>query len=79
MTYRLDKISDLLQVPIDRREDCVRDLLYALALHEMAFGDDAIKTEMTGIAWTDDGDRSATVSDQHGNQVLALKITKDAP
>jgi hypothetical protein len=38
-TYNLVTISDLLKVPIDRREDCVRDLLYALALADLTFGE----------------------------------------
>lgn len=79
MSYRIEKISDLLQVPIDRREACVRDLLYGLALHELAFGEDAQKAMISGVEWTDDDDNSATLYDPDGEVVLSLKITKDAP
>jgi hypothetical protein len=79
MTYQIEKISDLLQVPIDRREACVRDLLYALALHELAFGEDAKKVPMGQIKWTDDDDHSVSLCDPGGTAVLSLKITKDAP
>ena len=77
MSYRIEKISDLLQVPIDRREACVRDLLYGLALHELAFCEDAQKAMISGVEWTDDN--SATLYDPDGEVVLSLKITKDAP
>lgn len=79
MSYSLEKISDLLQVPIDRREDCVRDLLYGLALHELAFGEDAMNVGLAKIEWTDDDDHSVSLFDPGGAAVLSLKITKDAP
>jgi hypothetical protein len=76
--YKLEKISDLLLVPIDRREACMRDVLYGLALHELAFGEDAQKTMINGIEWTDDDDHSATLHDPDGGIILSLNITKDA-
>ena len=79
MSYLIEKISDLLAVPIDRREACVRDVLYGLALHELAFGEDAQKTMIGGVEWTDDDDHSATLCDPERAIVLSLKITKDAP
>jgi hypothetical protein len=77
--YKLEKISDLLLVPIDRREACMRDVLYGLALHELAFGEDAQKTMISGVQWTDDDDHSATIHDTDGATVLSLKMTKDMP
>ena len=79
MSYSIKTISDLLRVPIDRREACVRDLLYALALHELAFGENAVNVEMSKIEWTDDDDHSVSLFDPDGANVLSLKITKDAP
>ena len=73
-TYNLVTISDLLKVPIDRREDCVRDLLYALALTDLAFGEiDGVTIEQW--PWTDDGDHSASIN-VNGEEMLTLKITE---
>lgn len=78
MSYKIEKISDLLAVPADRREACMRDLLYGLALHEMAFGEDAQKALIGAVEWTDDDDHSATLHDPDGGIILSLNITKDA-
>ena len=62
-TYRIKDIADLLAVPIDRREACVRELLLALALLDLAVGDDGPQPVLPdGIDWTDDGDRSVTAT-----------------
>lgn len=79
MKYHIEKIIDLLSVPIDRRDACVRELLYGLALHELAFGEDAQKVLIGGIQWTDDGDHSVSLRGPEGDAVLSLKITKDEP
>lgn len=75
-TYRLTKIIDLLTVPIERREDCVRDLLYLLALHELAHGNQAADVELTDIVWTDDGNKNITLIDENGVDVLVLEVTE---
>jgi hypothetical protein len=73
-TYNLVTISDLLKVPIDRREDCVRDLLYALALADLTFGEiDGVTIEQW--PWTDDGDHSVSIN-VNGEEMLTLKITE---
>jgi hypothetical protein len=74
-TYNLVTISDLLKVPIDRREDCVRDLLYALALTDLAFGDEVEGGRAKQWTWTDDGDHSASIN-VNGEEMLTLKITE---
>jgi hypothetical protein len=74
-TYSLVTISDLLKVPIDRREDCVRDLLYALALTDLAFGVESEGIEAKQWTWTDDGDHSASIN-VNGEEMLTLKITE---
>ena len=49
-TYILDRIADLLKVPSERREDCVRDILYSLSLAEFADVD-----AVHSFEWIDDG------------------------
>ena len=73
--YNLVTISDLLKVPIDRREDCVRDLLYALALADLTFGDEVEGVTFENWPWTDDGDHSASIN-VNGEEMLTLKITE---
>lgn len=73
-TYNLVTISDLLKVPIDRREDCVRDVLCALALADLALGDDGHAAAQSWT-WTDDGDHSASIN-VNGEEMLTLKITE---
>ena len=71
-TYRLAAITDLLQVPFDRREQCVRDLLYALALMDLSeLESDSLKH----IDWTDDGDLSVDITNPDGTSILKLDVT----
>lgn len=74
-TYQLVTISDLLKVPIDRREDCVRDLLYALALVDLAIGEEHEGVTAKQWTWADDGDHSASIN-VNGEEMLSLKITE---
>lgn len=70
--YKIRYVADLLKVPSDRREACVRNILYALELVEFANGDsDAI--EVTGIDWIDDGNLSSTLN-INGADALTLAI-----
>lgn len=75
-SYTITTIADLLLVPADRREACVKEILLSLLTAELALGDDAAKAfrEMT---WTDDGDRSQTLR-VNGQDMLHLKVTKSA-
>lgn len=73
--YRLDKIEDLITVPIDRREDCVKEILAGLMLHELAFGEEAADTPFS-VTWTDDDSRDVTLSAVDGQQILKLEITE---
>jgi hypothetical protein len=69
-TYRLERLADLLSVPSDRREQCVRELLLALELAEFA------DAKLTGpMTWTDDGDMSCSLDDKDGNELLSLEVT----
>ncbi len=73
-TYRIETISDLLMVPMDRREDCVRNMLYMLALHELTFGAEAATTELKSLTWTDDGNNNVTLRGSDGVDVVSLEV-----
>lgn len=72
--YRLERIRDLLQVPIERREDCVRELLYGLALLDLAAGDEC-NPELKNLVWTDDGQTTIDL-DLGGDNVLSLVVER---
>ncbi len=74
-TYEIDRIADLLKVQAERRTDCLRELEYALCLHELAFGEDAANVEIGPMRWTDDGDRTCTLHDSSGKPFLTLEVT----
>lgn len=68
-TYRIERIADLLHVPVERREQCVKELLYVLALADLA------DAELQGpFAWTDDGDMSCSLTDEAGEAQLTLEV-----
>jgi len=75
-TYQIRSIQDLLSVPIDKREDCLRDLLYALYLHDLAFGKEAQATNIGALEWIDDGKHDITMKDMDGNAFLSLETTE---
>ena len=72
-TYRLERIVDLLKIPVDRREACVSEILLGLSLVELA---DA-EPYADGMVWTDDGDRSVSLIAPDGKEQLKLEV-KDA-
>lgn len=72
-TYQLRSLHDLLKVPADRREACVQDILYSLAVHELVFGDQAFQNEIGELAWCDDGRHDVEITDAAGDVVLSLK------
>lgn len=70
-TYRISKISDLQKVPAERRADCVREILYCIALADLT------GVPLTGgVDWTDDGEKSATLYRTDGKPFLTLKVKK---
>lgn len=71
-TYALVTISDLLLVPIDRREACVHELLLALALADLSLGEDGRAAAQTWT-WTDDGDPSCAIT-VNGEAALKLNV-----
>lgn len=74
-SYKLTTIADLLDVPTGLRERCLRELDYALALQELAFGDKAKESLALPITWTNDNDKSATLYAVDGTEILKLKVT----
>lgn len=74
-TYEIDRIADLLKVPLDRRAACLRELEYALALHEFAYGEEAASVDLGPMQWTDDGNKTTTLQDSSGQPVLTLEVT----
>jgi hypothetical protein len=69
-TYHLDRIADLLGIPSDRREECVRDLLVLLELAEFADG-----RSVGPFEWTDDGKKEFALSDPADKAAwLTLKV-----
>ncbi len=76
-SYQINTINDLLHVPGDRREACVRGLLYGLTMHELAFGEEAQNIQIGAMTWTDDDDHSVVLHDPSGAAVLSLSITAD--
>lgn len=74
-TYRIRSITDLLAVPVERREACMHELLLALCMIDLSMGEAAQTAFPDGIEWTDDGDASVTV--QVGDEKLTLEVTKE--
>jgi hypothetical protein len=74
--YRIETLNDLLKVPSDKLDECLRGIQYAIELHHLAFGVDGAGTPINSITWKDDGDMSVRVSDMDGNPVLALEVTE---
>jgi hypothetical protein len=77
ITYSLKYISDLFKVPVEKRERCMRELLYSLNLGELAFGDKAAEYSQ-GFTWTDDDSSDVTVI-ANGEELLKLEITPLQP
>lgn len=75
VVYEIDRIADLLKVPTDRRDACLRGLQYALELHELAFGEAAASVDIGPMRWTDDGNKSCTLHDSGGKPLLTLEVT----
>ena len=68
-TYTIERIVDLLQVPAERREQCVKEMLLGLALAELA------DAPLAGpITWTDDGDSSCALTDSNGDAILSMEV-----
>jgi hypothetical protein len=75
-SYRIDALSDILQIPIDRRHLFFKELELMLALHDFALGGVPLKTPFEGFVWTDDGNESCTITDINtGEKFMTLEVT----
>ena len=52
-TYQLATLHDLLAVPVERREACMRDIQSGLLMHELAYGEDAKDVTFGPLSWAD--------------------------
>ncbi len=76
--YELNRLADLIKVPIHRRSDCVHELLLALELLEFATGAEA-KPELIGpLIWRDDGITSVDLTLGDGKLTLTEEKGEDA-
>lgn len=73
-TYEIRTINDLLKVPSDKLEVCLREIHYGLELHKLAFGDECETIGLEVIRWRDDGDRRVELQDDKGEEIVTLRI-----
>ena len=76
-TYELVTLEDLLQVPADRREACLREVLYAMALHDVAICGNQFRG-FHSMAWTDDNDMRIELQFGDSEHALTLRGTSSA-
>lgn len=74
IAYRIDAIGDLVKIPPDRVEACLRDIAYAVAVHHLAFGTGSDCVPFGALEWTDDDNHSVRVYDARGAKFLELKV-----
>lgn len=75
--YRIETISELLNLDPDQLNDCLRDVEYANNMHHWAFDDQAPNSAMSH--WKDDNNRTRTLVGDDGELIFTLKVTKDDP
>lgn len=74
--YLIASLNDLLKVPVGKRGECLRQMAYALELHDFALGH--IPPTGFTMVWRDDGDKSVDMS-INGEPALRLEITDNDP
>lgn len=73
-TYIIVTLSDMFQVPADRRTAMFRELELSLALCEVTRGD---RATLDSFEWTDDGVVSGTIrSPGSHDDGVSLRVTK---
>ena len=77
MDYEIRTINDLLRVPAEHRDVCLREIQYALALHELAFGVESETIGLELIRWTDDGVRDVQLQDDKGEEIVTLRVNDE--
>ena len=73
-TYKLATLEDLLQVPADRREACMREVLYAMSLHDLVIDADW-QRDFYSMTWTDDDEMRINMRFGESEQTLTLHVT----
>lgn len=53
--YKITTFTDLLQIPTERRELCVREILYALSMADLV----GVESSLRSFDWTDEAARRA--------------------
>lgn len=75
-TYKIVNFADIMRVPAERRDECLRELQYSLLLLELAFEpEDAHMHGSQGFTWVDDGVRSVTLNQADDSVFLKLDIS----
>lgn len=76
-SYRIDTLSDILNIPLERRHVFFKELELMLALHDFALGDIQPRNPFEGFFWTDDGIETCTITDINtGETFMTLEVTK---
>ena len=75
MTYEIRTINDLMKVPADRLDNCLKQI--KLTLHAAALAIGSENSSIECVTWTDDDDPSVTAVDESGAELFSLKVTKD--
>lgn len=74
-TYRLERVTDLLTVPSELRERCVKELLIVLELAELAGASPGVRFD-----WVDDGKAEYSLNDPaNGETWLTMKVSGEEP
>ena len=76
--YRIWTMADLLAVPCELRDTRLKEIGYALALHELAWGDKAAEN-LKACVWRDDGIREYTLEGPNGEPGLKMTIRDKEP
>ena len=74
MTYEIRTINDLLKVPADRLDDCLKGIKLTLHAAALAIGSENASIEC--VTWSDDDDQSVTAVDHNGTELFSLKVTE---
>ena len=74
MTYEIRTINDLLKVPADRLDECLKQIKLTLHAAALAIGSENASIEC--VTWSDDDDQSVTAVDQDGAELFSLKVTE---
>lgn len=76
--YPIRTLDDLARIPADRLSACLRDLEYAIQIHNFTFGALAVTVPFEGGEWTDDGKHDQTLL-VNGEPFLTLTTREDPP